>query len=83
VSQTADLIIGADGAYSTVRSQLMRPVRMNFQQEYIPHAYCELSIPPVTDADGRSKFAMDPNHLHIWPRYSFMMIALPNTVSLV
>lgn len=22
---------------------------------------------------------MDPNHLHIWPRHTFMMIALPNT----
>ncbi|CAG8766612.1 1847_t:CDS:2, partial [Cetraspora pellucida] len=27
---------------------------------------------------GDPKFAMDPNHLHIWPRHTFMMIALPN-----
>lgn len=24
---------------------------------------------------------MKPNYLHIWPRNTFMMIALPNTVS--
>ncbi|CAG8447458.1 10990_t:CDS:2 [Ambispora leptoticha] len=74
----ADLIVGADGAYSTVRSQLMRVVRMNYQQEFIPHAYCELTIPPKKNAKGEFEFAMDPNHLHIWPRHTFMMIALPN-----
>ncbi|CAG8563513.1 3913_t:CDS:2, partial [Dentiscutata heterogama] len=78
VQHTADLIIGADGAYSSVRSQLMRVVNMDYHQEYITHAYCELTIPPIIDDKGDSKFAMDPNHLHIWPRHTFMMIALPN-----
>lgn len=26
------------------------------------------------------QFAMEPNYLHIWPRNTFMMIALPNLV---
>ncbi|RIB15961.1 hypothetical protein C2G38_1971065 [Gigaspora rosea] len=78
VRYTADLIIGADGAYSSVRSQLMRVVNMDYHQEYITHAYCELTIPPIIDDKGDLKFAMDPNHLHIWPRHTFMMIALPN-----
>lgn len=50
---------------------------MNYQQEYIPHAYCELTIPPKAN---ETEFVMDPNHLHIWPRHSFMLIALPNKV---
>lgn len=29
-----------------------------------------------------AQFAMKPNYLHIWPRNTFMMIALPNLVSL-
>lgn len=29
----------------------------------------------------RPQFSMKPNYLHIWPRNTFMMIALPNTVS--
>ncbi|RUP52424.1 hypothetical protein BC936DRAFT_141960 [Jimgerdemannia flammicorona] len=73
-----DFIIGADGAYSSVRYQLMRKVRMDYHQEYIDTAYCELTIPPKIDTDGDLEYAMDSNHLHIWPRKSFMLIALPN-----
>lgn len=35
-------------------------------------------MPPDPTKPGG--FAMPPNHLHIWPRQSFMLIALPNTV---
>ncbi|EGN95408.1 hypothetical protein SERLA73DRAFT_186382 [Serpula lacrymans var. lacrymans S7.3] len=70
--------IGADGSYSVIRRQLMRVVRMDFQQEYIPHEYIELKMPAGKDKDGKPSFLLDPNHLHIWPRHSFMLIALPN-----
>ncbi|XP_040559934.1 kynurenine 3-monooxygenase isoform X8 [Gallus gallus] len=70
---TYDLIVGCDGAFSTVRKQFMRQTRFNYSHEYIPHGYMELTIPP-RDGD----FAMEPNYLHIWPRNTFMMIALPN-----
>jgi len=72
----ADIVIGCDGAYSKVRTQLMRAVRMDYSQEYIDTAYVELNIPPTSD----EKYALDPNYLHIWPRHTFMMIALPNRV---
>ncbi|KAF9579422.1 hypothetical protein BGW38_004315 [Lunasporangiospora selenospora] len=74
----ADLIVGCDGAFSAVRNSLMRHIRLDFSQEYIPHGYCELNIPAKIGANGEAEFAMDPNHLHIWPRHKFMMIALPN-----
>ena len=77
----ADLIIGADGAYSRTRAQIMRRVRMDYQQEYIDTGYCELSMPPLIGKDGQPEFALDPHHLHIWPRHTFMLIALPNPVS--
>lgn len=70
----ADLIVGADGAYSRVRREMMRVTRMNFAQEYIEHGYVELNMPPTES--GEYKMASD--HLHIWPRQTFMMIALPN-----
>ncbi|KFV07221.1 Kynurenine 3-monooxygenase [Pterocles gutturalis] len=70
---TYDLIVGCDGAFSTVRKEFMRQTRFNYSHEYIPHGYMELTIPPK-DGD----FAMEPNYLHIWPRNTFMMIALPN-----
>lgn len=43
---TCDLIVGCDGAFSTVRKQFMRQTRFNYSQEYIPHGYMELTIPP-------------------------------------
>jgi len=80
VSVTFDFCAAADGSYSIVRRQLMRVVRMDYQQEYIPDEYVELRIPAGAprDSEGEATFLLDPNHLHIWPRHSFMLIALPN-----
>uniref|UniRef100_A0A8C3GBK4 Kynurenine 3-monooxygenase n=1 Tax=Cyclopterus lumpus TaxID=8103 RepID=A0A8C3GBK4_CYCLU len=69
----ADLIVGCDGAFSALRKQFLRRSLFNYSQTYIPHGYMELTIPPIN-----GEFAMKPNHLHIWPRNTFMMIALPN-----
>uniref|UniRef100_H2TVW8 Kynurenine 3-monooxygenase n=2 Tax=Takifugu rubripes TaxID=31033 RepID=H2TVW8_TAKRU len=69
----ADLIVGCDGAFSAIRKQFLRRSRFNYSQTYIPHGYMELTMPPV-----HGEFAMEPNYLHIWPRNTFMMIALPN-----
>lgn len=69
-----DLIIGADGAFSALRGSMQFTDRYNFSQEYIDHGYKELHIP--AGADGA--FQLEKNALHIWPRESFMMIALPN-----
>ena len=69
----ADLILGADGAFSPVRARLQKTDRFEYSQSYLEHGYKELQIPAT--ADG---FALEPNALHIWPRGSSMMIALPN-----
>ena len=55
--------------------------RMNYQQEYITDEYIELKMPAAVDASGELDFQLDQNHLHIWPRHSFMLIALPNKAS--
>ena len=34
--------------------------------------------PDGKPSGGHDAFHLDPNHLHIWPRHSFMLIALPN-----
>ncbi|MCA9310816.1 MAG: FAD-dependent monooxygenase [Phycisphaerales bacterium] len=70
----ADLIIGADGAFSAVRGHLQRTDRFDYSQSYLEHGYKELHIPPT----AAGEFAMEPHALHIWPRGGFMMIALPN-----
>ncbi|KAJ7109285.1 FAD/NAD-P-binding domain-containing protein [Mycena epipterygia] len=73
-----DFCIGADGSYSVIRRQMMKVVRMDFQQEYLQDEYIELKMPAGRDSKGESVFVLDPGHLHIWPRHSFMFIALPN-----
>ena len=74
VTVEADLIIGADGAFSAVRKAMQRTDRYNFSQYYIDWGYKELTIPPAAG----DKWALDPHALHIWPRGNFMLIALPN-----
>ena len=69
-----DMIIGADGAYSAVRGAMQITERYNYSQQHIEHGYKELHIP----AGPGNTFLLEKNALHIWPRESFMLIALPN-----
>jgi kynurenine 3-monooxygenase len=69
-----DFMIGADGAFSAVRGAMQFTDRFDFSQNYIEHGYKELHIP----AGANGAFRLEKNALHIWPRESFMMIALPN-----
>jgi kynurenine 3-monooxygenase len=94
IRKVYDIIIGADGAYSIVREDLLKKSRINFSRQYIAHGYKELNIPPIASThekkddgnnaandDGSScaRYALpDIYGLHIWPRGSSMLIALPN-----
>ena len=69
-----DMVIGADGAFSAVRNRMQRLDRFDYSITYLEHDYKELTIPPAADGG----FRMEKNALHIWPRRSYMMIALPN-----
>jgi kynurenine 3-monooxygenase len=70
-----DSVIGVDGAFSAVRQAMRKRLdRFEYDESYLAHGYKELTIPPGTDGASR----MEKNALHIWPRKSFMMIALPN-----
>ena len=69
-----DLIIGADGAFSSVRFALQASDRFEYAQTYIEHGYKELRIP----SGDKGEFLMEKEALHIWPRESYMLIALPN-----
>jgi kynurenine 3-monooxygenase len=69
-----DFIIGTDGAFSAVRGAMQITDRFDYAQNYIEHGYKELRITP----GARGAFKLEKNALHIWPRESFMMIALPN-----
>ncbi len=68
-------VIGADGAFSAVRhSMMMRSDRFEYSQSYLTHGYKELTIPPAEGGGHR----LEKHALHIWPRGTYMLIALPN-----
>jgi len=75
IEVSADAIIGVDGAFSAVRQSMHKKLAdFKYDESYLAHGYKELTIPPALDGSWR----MEKEALHIWPRKSFMMIALPN-----
>jgi len=75
VTARGDAVIGVDGAFSAVRSSMQRRLAdFDYDESYLPHGYKELTVPPAADGGWQ----MEKEALHIWPRKSFMMIALPN-----
>jgi kynurenine 3-monooxygenase len=73
VDESAQLVLAGDGSYSAARRAVTFRQGFDFSQDYLEHGYKELSI-----AAQNGEFALDPDALHIWPRGSSMMIALPN-----
>lgn len=67
-----ETVIAADGAYSPCRHSIMNAPFVEYSQHYMEHGYKELVIPASHSGSLRE------NCLHIWPRGTFMMIALPN-----
>jgi len=75
-SAVHETVIATDGAGSAVRRAMLDGGvrRFDFSSHWLEHGYKELHIPPTADGG----FRLEQNALHIWPRQSFMMIALPN-----
>lgn len=74
-SVTGEIVIGTDGAGSALRNSMEKKLPgFNISQVFLDHGYKELNLPPGT---GNS-FLIEKNALHIWPRKSYMLIALPN-----
>ncbi|MDP3269358.1 MAG: NAD(P)/FAD-dependent oxidoreductase [Legionella sp.] len=65
-------LIGADGAPSFVRETLVREGHIQSTREYLSHGYKELSI------SSTHSVGMAREHLHLWPRDSFMLLGNPN-----
>jgi kynurenine 3-monooxygenase len=75
IQARGDAVIGVDGAFSVVRQSMQKEIAgFEYDESYLAHGYKELTIPPASDGSWR----MEKEALHIWPRKSFMMIALPN-----
>jgi kynurenine 3-monooxygenase len=70
----ADILVGADGAFSAVRRMMMVRERIDFHQEFLAWGYKELTI----EATAEGLPPMDRNALHVWPCGDHMLFALPN-----
>lgn len=70
-----EVVMGTDGSASAIRMALQTALpRFNLAQQYLDYGYKELTIPAGRDG----KHQMETHALHIWPRGSYMLIALPN-----
>jgi len=77
IKRNATVIFGTDGAGSSMRQSMMRQTTkllFNYEQHFLRHGYKELHIPPGENGTHR----IEREALHIWPRETFMTIALPN-----
>ncbi|HIC7357040.1 TPA: FAD-dependent oxidoreductase [Legionella pneumophila] len=65
-------LIGADGAPSHVRDVLKNEGIVSASRDFLSHGYKELSI------SKKHTTGMAREHLHLWPRDSFMLLGNPN-----
>jgi len=71
----ADILFGADGAFSALRESYSRMSGVYCDKSNLEYGYKELSILP----GNNNEWLLEKNALHIWPRGSHMLIAMPNT----
>jgi kynurenine 3-monooxygenase len=70
----ADLVVGADGAFSAVRTQLLRGLPADFEQRFLPWGYKEFTIA----AGPAGELSRAPDALHVWPGHDGLIVAHPN-----
>ena len=73
-----DYIIGADGAHSAIRKQIMRETNVDFTQQYVDVLWCDFYLPP----GPKGKRNLSETHLHVWPDKQRVFIVLPEVVSI-
>jgi kynurenine 3-monooxygenase len=70
----AATVYGCDGVASAVRAAFEALPDFSGRIDMLPHGYKELTIPAGSDGT----YLLDCSALHIWPRESFMLMALAN-----
>lgn len=74
LSLTADIIIGADGAFSKTRQLMLNTHAVSYQQKFFDWKYKELFL-TATEAEN---LQISAHHLHVWPRANNLLVAIPN-----
>lgn len=71
-SEVFDLVIGADGTASEVRTCLVRPPWVDFLKYSSPWGYAELAI-----SSKNGNHIWNDHAIHIWPRKHFFVVGFP------
>jgi len=74
VKASPQWVIGADGAFSTMRRELQHGERAEYHQEFLEWGYKELTLP--AGPDGNSLIELTA--LHLWPRSHCLIVSHPN-----
>ncbi|WP_462153435.1 FAD-dependent oxidoreductase [Pseudoalteromonas piscicida] len=74
ISESCDLLVGADGAFSAVRKSILKGNSVDYSQEFLDWGYKELTLKP--SFDGSSKIIQEA--LHVWPRDQLLIVSHPN-----
>ncbi|WP_131781819.1 FAD-dependent oxidoreductase [Legionella gresilensis] len=72
VHKSYEHLVGTDGANSKVREAMVTKNIIEFKRDFLNYGYKELSI------SGASPEKMAEEHLHLWPRDSFLLLGNPN-----
>jgi len=72
VTSSYEYLVGADGSGSFVRETLAHEKLITSSRKFLPHGYKELSLSRVGTHD------LAHEHLHLWPRDSFLLLGNPN-----
>jgi kynurenine 3-monooxygenase len=67
-------VVGTDGSASVIRDEVMRKAGATASEEVLNYGYKEIQLP----SGAKGSHQLEKNALHIWPRGTFMLIALPN-----
>jgi kynurenine 3-monooxygenase len=73
-SVESSTVLAADGASSAIREAMQKLGGFTLSQQFLDYGYKELTIA----AGPNARHVLETNALHIWPRGSHMLIALPN-----
>ncbi len=69
-----ELLFGADGSNSAVRSAMVEAGHTTVDIQPLDHGYKELRL----HADPAGAHRLEPNALHVWPRREFVLLAFAN-----
>lgn len=74
VIKKAECVIGADGAFSTVRSFMLKKQMSSYSQTVFNWAYKEYQF----DYEDAKKLNLTTDRMHMWPKSNALLVAIPN-----